>query len=281
MDYSNPEIPEGINVSKEHPLREFGLLTIGIFGGFLAILLVLSYFSDKFSHYIPFIYETKININYAFEEHSNDQLNNYLQSLADRIAVAEQLPEDMQIKVDVVDDKTVNAFASLGGQVVFFTGLLEKMPNENALAMVMAHEIAHIKHRHPIRSFGRGVILGLVLTIFSSSVGNDIVSSSIGDVGFISQLAFSRDSEKEADITAINALKQLYGHVNGAEDLFKLLKSQEATIQMPEFFSTHPDTEGRIKRIEDEKTGNITDELIVTSLPVQYKEWLQTTNEPE
>ena len=56
---------------------------------------------------------------------------------------------------------TVNAFATLGGHVVIYRGLLEKLPNENVVAMVVAHEIAHIKHRDPVAALGRGVAITL------------------------------------------------------------------------------------------------------------------------
>jgi predicted Zn-dependent protease len=275
MDYSNPEIPEGINVSKTHPLSEFALLTVGVFGTVIVIALILSFFADKFAHYIPYRYESSININYAFEAYDNPQLQQYIQSLADKIATAEQLPEEMRINISVVESDTVNAFASLDGQVVFFTGLLKKIPNENALAMVIAHEIAHIKLRHPIRSLGRGIVLGLFVTIFSSSIGNDIVSSSIGDVSFISQLKFSRSNEEEADAKALEALQQIYGHVNGAEDLFKILKEQESSHQVPEFFSTHPYTDGRIQRIVLTNQNAGGNEASRTELPQQYKAWMK------
>jgi predicted Zn-dependent protease len=274
MDYSNPQIPEGINVSKTHPLSEFALLTVGVFGAITIIVLILGFFADKLAHYIPYKYESRITINYDFETYDNSPLQQYIQSLANRIAAAEQLPEEMRISVSVVESDTVNAFASLGGKIVFFTGLLEKIPNENALAMVMAHEIAHIKHRHPIRSLGRGVVVGLFVTLFSSAIGNDIVSNSMGNVSFISQLKFSRNNEEEADTTALDALQQIYGHINGAEDLFKILKEQESIHQIPEFFSTHPYTDGRIRHIESMKQNAGDKEALLTELPQQYNSWM-------
>ena len=51
---------------------------------------------------------------------------------------------------------TFNAYATAGGQLVFYRGLLEAMPHENALATVVAHEIAHVAHRDPRRLARRG-----------------------------------------------------------------------------------------------------------------------------
>ena len=79
------------------------------------------------------------------------------------------------------DDADVNAFATLGGHIVVYPGLLEAVPDENALAMVLAHEIAHVRHRHPI--------VGL--------------------------------SRSAADATALETLARAYGHVGGADRFFR------------------------------------------------------------
>ena len=178
----------------------------------------------------------------------------------------------MRITVHYADDDMVNAYATLGGHVVFFRGLLEKLPNENALAMVMAHEIAHIKHRHPIRSLGSGVVIGLTASMISSSLGDTIISQFIGTTGTLTNFKFSREHETEADITAIDSVKALYGHLNGANDLFYILKKQESNNITPDFFSTHPDTASRIQRIRALESDNSIDKI--TPLPNAFKTWL-------
>ena len=274
MKYSNPEIPEGINVSNTHPLSEFMLLVVGVFTIMSIVLLTLVFITERIVQYIPFEYESKITLNYPVKDYKDEQLQQYLQAMADKISVAEDLPRDMQVRVRIVDDEGVNAFASLGGQLVFSTGILKKIPNENALAMVIAHEIAHIKHRHPIRSFGGGIILELAFSVLNNSLGSDVVSSSVGDVEFVSQLKFSRDQEQEADITALAALGAIYGHVNGADDLFLILKQEAANDVVPELFSTHPNTDSRLKRIEHDKRTNTSTEAIILPLPNDYASWL-------
>ena len=71
-------------------------------------------------------------------------------------------------------DKVTNAFATLGANVVFYRGLLEKFDNEDAVAMVMAHEIAHAKLRHPAASLGRGIAVGLTLSLISVGLGEGV-----------------------------------------------------------------------------------------------------------
>ena len=50
LDYSNPQIPEGINVAREHPLKEFTILVVGALASLLLIIGIISYFSTQLSH---------------------------------------------------------------------------------------------------------------------------------------------------------------------------------------------------------------------------------------
>lgn len=272
MEYSNPQIPEGINTSKEHPLKEFLLLTVGIFGILAIVLFILGLIADKVAHHLPYSIEQDSDMFVMGSNDRNKPIVNYLQDLADKIRKTQNLPEEMKITVYYSDDKTVNAYATLGGNIVFFKGLLEKLPNENALSMVMAHEIAHVKHRHPIRSLGSGVVIGLVVSIISSSIGDDIVGQFVGTTGSLTNFKFSREHETEADSTAIYSLKALYGHLNGAAELFLIFKDLEGRSSAPEFLSTHPATESRLTHIQQLQISN--DNNHITPLPEGFKSWL-------
>ena len=268
MEYSNPKIPEGINTSSEHPLKEFFLLSAGVLSLVAVVILILSLLADKLAHHIPYSAEKNISSLKFEQEIKGQPVNQYLSSLTHHIERAIELPDDMKIKLHYVDADTVNAFAFLGGHVVMFRGLMEKLPNENALAMVLAHEIAHIKHRHPIRSLGRGVVIAAALSLVSSSVGSDVMANIMGKTGYVTALKYSRDHETEADDTAIQAMHRLYGHLNGAEDLFHVLEANTKGKPSFEFFSTHPLSEKRIQRIQKAQTNTSPDNI--TPLPTGY-----------
>lgn len=208
----------------------------------------------------------------------NKEIQHYLQDLTNRIAKTLALPNDMPILVHYVDDDTVNAFATLGGHLIFFRGLLEQLPNENALAMVISHEVAHIKHRHPIEGLSRAALLGIVITMVSGSTNNNMLESVLGDAGLISAMTFSREQEQMADETALISLYKMYGHLNGATALFdiftKLDSKQE--IRAPQFLSSHPLTDSRIRNIG--LTANKNHWHIQgtpTKLPENYHRWLE------
>jgi predicted Zn-dependent protease len=278
LKYSSPEIPEGINYSREHPLKEFIVLVGGVVALFLAVILVLSVMAESLVEYIPFSAEQRIiALQPPAVAAETSPVQSYLQKLANQLAEAEHLAGGMSVQIHYVDDDTVNAFATLGGQIIVFRGLLENMPHENALAMVIAHEVAHIKYRHPLRSLGRAVVIGTAVAMFSSSAANDIVSHVFGKAGMLTVLKYNREQEHQADMAALQALQQVYGHVDGAMELFQLLQQQSLgrSLHQPEFFASHPLTENRITTLHQhaQKQGwDLHGKRM--GLPAEFHDWI-------
>lgn len=275
MEYSNPELPEGINTSKTHPLREFFLLTVGLLGLVFitvsAVIIIVDNFADK----IPFEMEQKLPVSKFIENEKSEKLPPYLDELAQKVLKSFELPENMQITFHYVNDDTVNAYATLGGHIVLYRGLLEKLKHEDEIAMVIAHEIAHIKYRHPILSMSHGIVVGIALTAISSSSGNSIVNDIMGTTGMASLMRFSRDYEYQADKDAISSLIKIYGHADGALGLFKVFKSEFGDNSSFDFLATHPLTQNRIsqttKMINDKSLSHSNS---MTKFPNDFTLWL-------
>ncbi len=254
MEYSNPKIPEGINTTDEHPLKEFFILSVGVLGLIFTAVIILSLLAETLAVYVPFeteqdlIPEMWTQIEPEIESETSKQTREYLQSLSDRLAVHMQLPEKMEITVHYVEEDIVNAFATIGGHIFIYQGLLDELHSENALAMVIAHEMAHVYHRHPIIAMGRGVVIGLLLSAISGASSDLFVGQVINETGMIALLNFNRDQERKADITALNAINGMYHHVAGTNDLFKALMQAHDPdeLEPPVFLSTHPLTQERI-----------------------------------
>ncbi len=216
------------------------------------VITALALSADYLTKYIPFRYEQALfedGMSMIPEPHELDQK---LKPLADRIAHAMDLPEDMKITVHYADVGEVNAYATLGGHVIINRGLIEKLPNENALAMVLAHEIAHVKHRHPIRGLGRTAVVLIALMAIAGVQGDDLIGTVIGDTGAITLLTFSRGQEREADRSALEAVAGVYGHTAGALDLYTVLMEAhgEKHFTAPTFLRTHPLTEDRVATLK-------------------------------
>ena len=254
MEYSNPKIPEGINTSVENPLKEFFILSVGVLGIIFFAVIILSLAAEKLAIYIPFKMEQDLipemwaQAEPETESEISKRTREYLQSLSDQLADHMQLPEEMEITVHYIEGDTVNAFATIGGHIFIYQGLLDELESENALAMVIAHEVAHIFHRHPIIAMGRGVVIGLLLSAISGASGDLFVGQIVSETGMIALLNFTRDQEREADITALTAVNGLYHHVAGTNDLFRVLMAAHDldSIEPPLFLSTHPLTQDRI-----------------------------------
>ena len=263
--HHEPDIPEGINYSRESPLKEFMLLTGGLLLALISMILILGLFADHFAQYVPFSAELKVA---SMEEQRSSPpppVESYLQRLADRLAAVEGLPSDMPVTIRYQPDDVVNAFATLGGRIVVFRGLLETLHSENSVAMVLAHEIAHIKYRHPIRSVGRAAVIGLTVTMVNSTAGNDMLEDVFGQTGLLTAMKFSRRQEQQADLSALRAVEKL------------LQEESRRPMMLTEFYSSHPLTENRIVVIHEQAqvhgwpaAGRL------TPLPDEFATWLES-----
>lgn len=278
MNRRNPVIPEGINVTNEHPLKDFFFMLAGIGIAILSIIILLSILAEQLVRFIPFEVEKKLAEEFSAsikdskpddeqQRIQHQRIETYLQQLSDQLVIAQALPKAMSITVHYSDDELVNAFATLGGHVVIYRGLLEKMPNENALAMVLAHEIAHIKHRDPIVAMGRGITIGIALMSVMGAGDGNISQQLVGQISQLASLSFSRDQEQQADIAALQTLQQHYGHVEGASTIFEVFISEKGRLNPPAFLSTHPQSEERVEAVAAFKRQLDNNEAELNHLP--------------
>ena len=160
-----------------------------------------------------------------------------LDALAGRMFELDRFAEPVS-SITVLDSPVENALAAPGGHVVIFRGLIEKAESPDALAGVLAHELAHVEQRHATRGVVRGLGLGLIAQAFG------------GDIGAITQgflqLAYGRNAERAADREALAALARIdaspaplaafFGRLSKPED--KLDSRLRALLT---YVSTHPD----------------------------------------
>lgn len=280
MEYTNPELPEGINTTKESSLKEFFILTVGLLAVVFIVISVLIVIVDNFADKIPFEMEKNLPVSSFIENMEVEKLPPYLEKVTQKVLNSFDLPEEMKITFHYVNDDTVNAFATLGGHIVLYRGLLEKLKYEDELAMVIAHEIAHIKYRHPILSVSHGIVVGVVLSAISSSSGNSVVNDIMGQTGMASLMRFSRDYEYQADKDAISSLIKIYGNADGALGLFKVFDTEFGDDGSFEFLATHPLTENRISQTTKMiDRYNLSPEKFVVTFPDEFKTWLKKQKE--
>ena len=280
MHYENRQPPEGINVTREHPLRRFVRLVVAAVALLVIVVVALQFTGAFLAKRIPFAFEKRVvermEIDFGDAEVSPEMVL-YLNELAGRLTARMPLPDGMDVTIHYSPEDTFNAFATVGGNLLFYRGLLERLPHENALAMVLAHEIAHVLHRDPVAGLGGGVASAVALAMLTGSAG--AAGEVLGRAGVLTGMQFTRRMEEAADREALAAVAALYGHVGGADALFALIAERRGGSRVPDwlgrFTSTHPLDADRIRAIAEraEASGWPT-EGAATPLPAGFDDWL-------
>jgi beta-barrel assembly-enhancing protease len=189
------------------------------------------------------------------------EIEDYLYGLTDKLVKASDY-SGSGIKFFVVNDRSINAFAMLGGVIGIHTGLILSSNSESELASVLSHEIAHVTQRHIARLMGKlqkdsfksylGLGLALLLARSNPDLARGALTASQA-LGVQTVLDFTRQNEKEADRVGIGILHKAGFDVRGSIDFFKTLQkgNQYSMGGAPSFLRTHPITSERISDIEN------------------------------
>ena len=145
-------------------------------------------------------------------------------------------------EVAIIHQDVENAFATPGGFIYVYTGLIDALDNESELAGVLAHEIAHSAERHSTdqltNQYGFSTLVGLL------TGGDPGLFSQV--VGSLLTLRFSRSDEAEADARSVDYLCNTQYAANGAAGFFESIQGSGGT---PEFLSSHPSPDNRVADI--------------------------------
>lgn len=214
-------------------------------------------FPTAFAQYDQFLSENKV-IRGTAEA-------NMVKNVGQKIAVAAErwlnangyqgYLEDYKWEYTLVDDKTVNAWCMPGGKIVVYSGILPVAKNEAGLAAIMGHEVSHALANHGQQRMSAGMVqqLGAVggnvliedpqtLRIFNQAYG---IGTQVGVM-----LPFSRSHETEADEIGLYLMAIAGYDPMEAADLWRRMSAQSGGGSPPQFLSTHPSPESRIKSIE-------------------------------
>jgi len=159
--------------------------------------------------------------------------------------------KDIQYHFTVIESEQINAFATPGGYVYIYTGLLDRINNEAELAAVTAHEISHVVARHSVKRLQSAVGIGLLEQIAfggNTSASRDVVNLGVG----VALQGYSRANEFEADEYGIGYMAAAGYNPQGAIELFQMLASLGDDGQKNIFerlSASHPDTQARIDRV--------------------------------
>lgn len=158
-----------------------------------------------------------------------------------------------KVKVSVIQDDEINAFALPNGHLIINTGLIENTNHQDELSGVIAHEIAHIELNHVMKKLGKEVGLSVLISMTGGSVATETIKEAIK---MLSSSAFDRGMEKDADIKAVDYLFQSNVNTESfANFLYRLSEEEGAASKYFTWISTHPDSKDRAAYILEYSKG--------------------------
>ena len=164
---------------------------------------------------------------------------------------------DYQWEFKVLDDAQANAFCLPGGKVAVYTGILPLTRDDAGLAVVLGHEVSHAIARHGGERLSQEVLVktGLAATQVALSGRDPAIVQSVtallgagASVGLL--LPWGRSQESEADHLGLVYMARAGYHPSAARDFWVRMQGAKGGQQQPQFLSTHPSSETRIKQIE-------------------------------
>ena len=168
----------------------------------------------------------------------------------------------------LIDRKKVrNAWCMPGGKIAVYTGILEATKNTDGLAAVMGHEIAHAVAKHSVERASRATLVNTsaqLIDIFSGGKLSEVNrTTGMNTVGLITQIGllnpFNRKQESEADYLGM-IFSSLSGYdIRETVKIWERMKELNKGKEPPEFLSTHPSSNNRIKDLNEKMNEVILD----------------------
>jgi beta-barrel assembly-enhancing protease len=155
------------------------------------------------------------------------------------------------------DAKTINAFALPGGQIFITEALYRRLETEGQLAGVLGHEIGHVVARHGAERMAKqeltqGISGAVVMSTYDPNNPRTMATAQIAQlIGGLVNMKYGRDDELESDALGVKFMSDAGYNPRAMIGVMKVLESASSGgNRQPEFFSTHPNPDNRIGRID-------------------------------
>lgn len=168
-------------------------------------------------------------------------------AVADRIIAACDRP-DLNWELRVIDSPVHNAFAIPGGKIFVYTGILQVTENDDGLAFILGHEVAHVLARHSAEQMTIARVM-LGFSVFVSAIfGDNVGSFFVGKViKVLTELTYSRSMEREADYIGLMIMHKANYNIEEAPKVWERMIKLNGEQDSHPFLSTHPSHAERIK----------------------------------
>jgi predicted Zn-dependent protease len=190
------------------------------------------------------------------KEITNTHIVYSIDSIVTQICKANRIDRD-KLKIHVLNKEDINAFALPNGHLIIYSGLILNSDNQEELAGVICHEIAHIELNHVMKKLVKEIGLSVLISITTGNSGSEVFKEA---AKMLSSSAFDRNVEKEADIKAVDYMTK--AKVNPepfANFLYKLSDKEHEATKYLKWISTHPDSKERAEYIVEYSKGKETE----------------------
>ncbi|MCB8926971.1 MAG: M48 family metalloprotease [Ardenticatenaceae bacterium] len=157
----------------------------------------------------------------------------------------------------LADSQTINAFALPGGQLFITAALYDQLETEGQLAGVMAHEIGHVIARHSSQQIAKQKLTegltgaAVIATYDPDNPASRQTAQVAALIGQLVNMKFGRDDELQSDRLGVQFMVEAGYDPRAMIQVMEILAAASQGNQPPEFFSTHPNPDNRIARIEE------------------------------
>jgi Zn-dependent protease with chaperone function len=179
------------------------------------------------------------------------RLHTIAQKLIPHTAAWNSRSRDWKWQVNLIGSKQINAWCMPGGKIAFYTGILDQLKlNDDEVAMIMGHEMAHALREHARERLAKSQATSIGLSIASQLLG----LGSLGDVAAnlgtqLLTLKYSRDDETESDLVGLEIAARGGYRPEASVSLWQKMQAASGNGS-PSFLSTHPSGANRIQELE-------------------------------
>lgn len=241
--------------SKYDSFQKTGVRGLVVGGLSLLVVAVVLFFwgvpalAEKAASHFPVSYERAMG-----EKLHNQFMHGQKVDSAKTIALQQYLgalniESDFPIRVTVVKNDMVNAFALPGGFIVVHDAIIDEMENHEELAGLLGHEIGHVQLRHSTKAIARSLSYYMLISVLFGDVSG-IAAVILDNASTFHNLEYSRKAETESDKAGLELLT-LNG-LNPKGMVWLMERLQTDSPEFLKFISTHPSTDDRIKEIESQ-----------------------------
>jgi len=156
-------------------------------------------------------------------------------------------------EVNLIGSKQINAWCMPGGKIAFYTGILDQLQlNDDEVAMIMGHEMAHALREHSRERLAKSKATGMGLSVASQLLGLGQLGDVAANLGTqLLTLKYGRDDETEADLVGLEIAARGGFKPEASVQLWKkMLAATGGGKGQPSFLSTHPSGNNRIQELE-------------------------------